>query len=175
MYDCTQIPSQMQLSDYDGDFKKYEEATYNAFVKTFAEKQLYYNGKRIGHKYRPEQDGKSFTFDHITSSSDLYEKNSEGRLPNLRRYECIEWPGYIMEHCLNSDCSHIKIWKNHHKGKNRVLILCDDIDYLVVLDERATYYIFWTAYPIEYENRKRRLLKEYSDYINEKAKAAQQN
>ena len=54
-------------------------------------------------------------------------------------------------------------------------MLCEDIDYLVVLDERKDYYIFWTAYPIEHANRKRRLLQEYNDYQKEMAKAAQNN
>ena len=43
-------------------------------------------------------------------------------------------------------------------------------NYIVILTDRGEYYMFITAYYIETEHRKRKLLKEYEAYI--KAKTA---
>lgn len=170
MCKCSSAPSYIYLSDFGGDFIEYDKAVYQAFNETFAEKKLFFEGRRIGHKYRPEQNGKSYTYDHITSSD-----NDKDRFPDLRRYECIRLPGFIIESCINNKCDKLKIWKNRRGSHKRVLMLCETIDYLVVLEEREDYYIFWTAYPIEYANRKRKLLQEYENYHKEMAKAAQNN
>lgn len=105
----------------------------------------------------------SGTYWHIVSSGN----DEKSRIPDLRRYERIEWPFTIIHNCLNS-CNKILVWENKRKGKNRILIYCDEIRYLAVLDNRGSYYFFWTAYPIDYEHTRKKLLKEYNKY----AKAA---
>lgn len=35
----------------------------------------------------------------------------------------------------------------------------------MILEERAEYYVFWTAYPITYKHREKQLKKEYEAYM----------
>ena len=104
------------------------------------------------------------TFWHILTEGPV----EETRSPDLRRYERISWPKRIIEFCYTS-CSNIKVWENNRKGENRILLWCEDIEYLVVLADRKDYILFWTAYPVTEDHRKRKLLKEYEKFIHEPA------
>ena len=60
---------------------------------------------------------------------------------------------------------------NKRGNSERILIFHEDESYLVVLEDRGKYILPWTAYLVEYENRKRKLMVEYQNYI--KTKTAQ--
>ena len=109
---------------------------------------------------------KSATFWHIISSS----TDENNREPDLRRYERIAWPAFLLGYCKDY-CDDLLIWKNNRNGKTRVLLWCRDIDYVVILDEREKYCLFWTAYPIVYEHTRQKLFKEYSAYKKQEALA----
>jgi len=83
----------------------------------------------------------------------------------LRRCERIRWPKPIIEH---SDKVGIKIWENiRHKKKgiqHSICIWFKDAEYLVILRKRSSYILFWTAYPVAENHRKRKLEKEYQEY-----------
>ena len=53
---------------------------------------------------------------------------------------------------------------NTRKGKDRMLIYHEAEEYLVVLEIRQDYVLLWTAYPIERQHTKEKLLNEYEDY-----------
>jgi len=159
------IPDIIPLSSVDGDYEAYEDTVYKEFCECFENKEFKFRGVRVGHKRHPEYNGKSATFWHIISEG----ADEQNRLPDLRRYERIRWPFYIMEHCIDN-CSDLLIWENERRGQTRILIFCTHIDYLLVFAKRDGYVIFWTAYPVTENHRKRKLLNEYKAY---KAKAAQ--
>lgn len=156
---CDKIPALVELSTYDGDYSKYEEAVYALYDETFQNHKFYLDGKPINHKKHPTFNNKSATFWHIISSG----PNEENRNADLRRYERIAWPAFILDYCA-SNCSNLLIWKNKRKGKTRVILWCREIDYVVVLDERPEFLIFWTAYPVTYKHTHHKLLKEYQQY-----------
>lgn len=158
---CKKIPDLIELDSFGGDYEQYEEAVYSLYKTTFEEKSFSYNNKPIVQKIIPMYKEKSGTFWHIISNG----PDEASRTPDLRRYERIAWPSHVLGYCQNQ-CSNILIWKNKRKGKSRVLLWCRDINYLVVLDEKKDYYIFWTAYPITYKHTRDKLLTEYNEYIN---------
>lgn len=157
---CGNIPEIIELDQYDGDYAKYEEAVYCKYQETFENDKFSFEGKNIAHKKHPLYKEKSGTFWHIISSG----TEEESRLPDLRRYERIAWPAYILKYC-KQHCDKLLVWKNRRGGKTRVLLWCQEINYLVVLDERKDYCIFWTAYPVTYRHKQEKLMKEYTEYM----------
>lgn len=157
------IPNIIDLNSYNGDYSLYEDAVYAAFVKcvkSMDERTLLFRGMMVAHKRHPEYDGKSATFWHIISQGE----NESARIPDLRRYERIAWPFYILESCADH-CDNLLIWENARKGNTRVLLFCTDLDYLVVLAKRNGYLVFWTAYPVNQSHQRNKLIKEYHDYM----------
>ncbi|MBR3785979.1 MAG: hypothetical protein IKJ77_06215 [Firmicutes bacterium] len=160
---CERIPDLIYLRDYDGDYQKYEDAAYQLYLTTLGTHYFEWNGKPIRHKKHPMTKDKSCTFWHITSEG----PEEDDRTADLRRFERIAWPGYILSYCAQN-CEKILVWKNKRGGKQRILIFCPEINYIVVLDERSDYCLFWTAYPL-HGHRKKKLLKEYSEYVKKNA------
>lgn len=156
---CELVPDLIYLSDYNGNYQDYEAAVYQTYLDTFDAGSFSWNGKRIVHKKHPETRGMSATFWHITSSG----SEEANRTPDLRRYETIAWPAFILDYCLYG-CQELLVWKNRRKGKTRVLLWCQDIDYVVVLDERKEFCVFWTAYPVTHRHTREKFLKEYEQY-----------
>ena len=160
--DCIHVPELIYLEDYGGNYNDYESAVYALYQDTFEKSQFYWDEKPIYHKKHPEMKGKPATFWHITSSG----SDENSREPDLRRYETIAWPAFILEYCLYQ-CRDLLVWKNRRKGKTRILLWCRDIDYVVILDERKDFCIFWTAYPVNYKHTRDKFLKEYNEYQRE--------
>jgi len=162
-YQSNKIPNKIKKDDTYNDYNEYENEVYKIFQETLEIKletnQFFYKNKKIQHKRIPIINGKSGTFWHITSSG----KTEETKLPDYNRYEVIAWPGYILTNCIEN-CKELLIWENKRKCKTRVLIWCKMIDYLIILEERESYYLFWTAYPITYEHTRRKLQREYDLY-----------
>ena len=156
---CSHIPE--KLTNTFGDYTEYENAVYQVFLNTFSGKQFSYEGKPIYEKKHPLVSGKSGTFWHIISSGD----NEASKLPDFDRYETVGWPGFILEYCL-AQCNNRLIWEVKKHTSTRVHIYCPDIEYVVVLDKRDGFYIFWIAFPVKYGHTKRRFLKEYHDYLS---------
>lgn len=159
---CSNIPPLVFLSDYRGDYFEYENAIYELFTADFIDSKPVFRGQNLGLKRHPLYRDREATFWHILSEGPIeYE-----RTPDLRRYERISWPKSIIEFC-HSSCERIKVWENNRKGENRILLWCEDIEYLVVLADRINYILFWTAYPVTKGHKKRKLQKEYEEYIKQ--------
>lgn len=155
---CMHVPQ--RITNTFDDYKSYEDAIYQVFLKSFSYKKFTYCSKRIVEKKYPLVSEKSGTFWHIISTGD----NESNKLPDFNRYETIAWPGFILDYCL-CNCQSLLIWEAKKKGKVRVHIYCREIEYIVVLEKHTEYYIFWTAFPVIYEHTKKKLLKEYNNYL----------
>jgi hypothetical protein len=81
----------------------------------------------------------------------------------MRRCERIRWPRPIIE---NNDKPEIKIWRNERKGGQRICLWFENENYLVILADRSTYILPWTAYLVEQPHRQRKLQKEYEEYCD---------
>lgn len=147
-----------ELISFRGDWDEYIEQLYAIFRQDFIDCPPSYNNRRFAMKKHPVFKGKEATFWHLISEGSVEEE----RTPDFRRCERICWPRSIIE---TGHLHGIKIWKNQRQGKTRVLLALDDFSYIVVLDERVEYYLLWTAYPVEREHQRRKLEREWRNYI----------
>jgi len=155
------LPDIIELADFYGDFNLYNEAVYEIFKNDFVRKKPYFRGIKLGLKKYPLVDDKEYTYYHFT-----HDGNKEtDRAPNMRRMERIAWPSPIINHSENTD---LKVWRNIRRGrggtKKRILIFCENENYLVVLEDRGKYILPWTAYLVQ-DRKKRKLIDEYKKYI----------
>jgi hypothetical protein len=91
------------------------------------------------------------------------------RLPDLARLERVGWPMEILQAFHESypvrRSAKICWWMNDRgSGKGRYLLALADFSYVVIVADRGGYCLLWTAYPVEYSNRRRRLRQEFEDY-----------
>jgi hypothetical protein len=150
---------------FEGDWHRYIEKIYHYFKADFIATKPKYLGKSIALKRHPMTDGKETTFWHMISEG----KIESERIPDLRRCERIRWPKPIIEHSDQEKT--IKVWENVRKNKNRICIWLESHEYLIVLDNRRDYILFWTAYLITENHSKRKLQKEYERFIKLPKKA----
>lgn len=152
-----ELPEIISLASFGGDFDRYLEAVYSLFKRDFIERRPVFRGIRLGLKRYPLERNKEATFWHMTSEGAV----EASRNSDLRRMERIEWPAVMIN---NSTHPYLKVWENIRKGKTNILIFHDKENYLVVLRKGLDYLIPWTAYMVDYKNRKEKLLKEYQEY-----------
>ena len=153
-----ELPEMIYLEDFGGDFDAYNEAVYEVFKEDFVTTRPTFEGTVLRLKKHPYVDGKEYTYYHFTHSGDI----ENDRTPDMRRMERMPFPRPMID---NSGDSSLKIWRNKRGTKDRILILDEEERYLVILDDRGDYILPWTAYYIEYDNKIRRLIKEYEAYM----------
>lgn len=152
------FPELIFLNDYRGNFDLYFNAVYQIFETDFIKTQPCYENHKVSVRKYPEVDGIHRTFYHITHQGED-EKNRE---PDIRRMERIRFPKFVIEHYSHND---ILIWKNTRGSDKRIVLFNEKENYILILSQRKEYYLFVTAYYIETEHRKQKLLKEYHSYI----------
>lgn len=162
-----ELPELIELNAFGGSFEKYIEAVYQIFKNDFIDTKPTFQGTRLGLKKYPLVDNKEYTFYHMTHEGNI----ENDRTPDFRRMERIGWPRPMID---DSEHSYLKVWRNTRRGKggtkNRILILHEAEQYLVVLDDRGNYILPWTAYLIKGRRQFQKHLKEYETY--KKAEAA---
>jgi len=148
------LPPLVLFEDFGGDWCRYEDALYRFFCADFIESRPTRDGKRVGCRKHPMEEGREYTFWHLISSG----RGKQSRVPDMRRCERIRWPRPLVQ-C--SDGDRAKTWETRRSGDRRVLIAVDDFSYLVVLAMRKGYYLLVTAYYVEHEHQRRKLRKEH--------------
>ena len=152
------FPELIFLDDYRGNFDLIFNAVYQIFETDFIKTQPCYGNHKVSVRKYPEVDGIHRTFYHITHQGED-EKNRE---PDIRRMERIRFPKFVIEHHSHND---ILIWKNTRGSDKRIVLFNEKENYILILSQRKEYYLFVTAYYIETEHRKQKLLKEYHSYM----------
>ena len=144
----------------NGNWEKYVDIIYRYFENDFIKSKPLYRGMDVNHRHFPEDnEHRHAAFWHLIQEG----KDEENRVPNFRRCERIRWPKPIIEYGAEDV---ILVWESDRKGKTNICLFFENKDYLVVLGKRSGYVLLLTAYPIEYANRKEKLLKEYRTYHN---------
>lgn len=164
MNDC-KLKNNLNKCDNLSEFRSYEDNLYKLFIDTYINNEIKYNDIIVKMKYYPPEFDERSGFYHLIYENYDHTNDEMDRLPNLNRCEKVLWAKELLTECINKKCIRLLFWKNKRKGRNNVVIYCEDLEYVVILGERTGYYILVTAYPIEYENTKRKLLKEYNSYI----------
>lgn len=159
------LPDLVTLQDHGGIWDKYLEAIYEGFCTDFVKDLPSFRGRKLALKRHPLTQNKEATFWHmITEGPDEAE-----RTPDIRRCERIRWPRRFIEVV---DEKGLKCWIAEKKNDQRIHIWLDtDTEsYIVVLSERKTYLLMWTAYPVTYAHTRRKLQREYENFIEEQKK-----
>lgn len=157
------LSSQLNKCEDLSQFSDYEDFTYKIFLTLYENNSLFYEGKNVLMKHYPPEYNPRSGFYHLTCENYSHTNNENDRVPNLKRYERIKWPKIIIDN-LKKECPYLYIWKNVRYGKKNILIMCLELEYIIVLSERNDYLLLTTAYPIEYEHTLRKLIKEYNEY-----------
>ena len=156
------LPSLVLFEDYRGNWDAYLSVIYAAFVRDFVESSPEFQGRRLGLKRYPLFEGKEATFWHMIQEGE----DEQERTPDFRRCERIRWPKPIIEHDADRT---VLLWRNKRRTEERICLLFQPEDYIVILADRGEYILPWTAYLVDREHTKEKLLREYKAYWAEKA------
>lgn len=151
------LPSLILLEDHSGNWDSYLAALYEVFKQDFIDSKPVFEGRPLNLKRHPILQGKEATFWHFITEGEVEAE----RTPNLRRCERLPWVKPIIEGNPHED---IKFWIEKRGQENRIHLCYGDWEYLVVLADRGTYLLPWTAFYVEEGHRKRNLEKRYNAY-----------
>lgn len=132
----------------------YVDLAYDCFCDDFLKpnRSLLYNGLPVNIPTFPAKDNYNGAFWHFVSK-----ENEIGiRMYDLERCVRIPWIRPIIE---NSNDDSVCKWRKKVKKKERHILWLFD-EYIVVLEERKTKMLLWTAYVVEYENQIKKLIKD---------------
>lgn len=147
------IPDIIEMINFScwNDFFEY---VYEVFVNDFINSKPLFRGTTIGFKRYPEYQGRSSTFWHIISEGAVENE----RTPCVKRCERITWPRPIID---NSEHQDLMVWIEKQKGEERLHILFEKGKYIVVLNKRNGYWLFWTAFYIDKTHQVQKYYKRY--------------
>lgn len=148
------LPPLVMLEDYNGNWTEYLEAIYMIFKRDFIDSKPNFPGYRVGLKRHPIIEGKEATFWHFISEGRI----EKDRIPDLRRCEKIAWPRAIIDAFQSNN---VCAWSTLRGNEKRMLLALVDFSYIVVLVDRGEYVLPWTAYCVEREHQREKLLREY--------------
>lgn len=162
---CFWLPDLIDSNEEGLNYYDYVEKVYSIFIDYYlnSEKAMFLE-KEVNQKRHPEVDGRHHFFYHLTTS-DVFNTQSEShRFPSIQRLERIKWPkSIVMNYTCNEDCpcNKILVWRMKEKGEFRIKLLFEDYNYLVVLADRKSHYLYWTAFVIEENHRIKKYKRQY--------------
>jgi hypothetical protein len=159
------LPALLLLEGHDGLWERYLEAVYEAFRADFIESRPIFRGRRLGLKRLPMEKGKEATFWHLTSEGRV----EADRTPDLRRCERIRWPRPCIELADEKD---LRVWVAVKNNEDRIHIWVVEEDYVVVLADRKTFLLPWTAFLVTRDHTRSKLEKEYQAFKKAELKMA---
>lgn len=150
------LPALLLLEDAEGDWRIYLNRLHDCFVRDFIHSKPVWPGKRVGVKRYPESEGKSATFWHLITEGAVESERSV----NFRRCERIGWPRPMMDEFDEADPGatgcRIVWWKETRRNEERYLLAPADFSYLVVVADRGTYVLPWTAFWLEHAHQRQK-------------------
>jgi hypothetical protein len=158
---CPKITPKLEFSYFGGDSRSFIDALYRCFKKEFIDSTILFRGKPVDIIHQAYWDGKERSFWHIVSSGEEdFDRNLD-----ISRCETLPWASALL--LEQNTCSHYKVWIKYHDrtNRNRFYIWCDEINYIVIIEDRNAYFKLITAYPVTPRNISR-YQKEYDNYTN---------
>jgi hypothetical protein len=157
------LPDLILLGESGGNWTRYVEVLHRCFLADFVHSKPTWPGKRVNLKRHPEHEGKSATFWHLISDG----KVEADRLPDFRRCERIGWPRPIIDTFCNRkpEEDDLTIWWREMGGSDcRYVLSLLDFSYVVVVADRGTYVLPWTAYFAKWPHERVKLQRKYEHY-----------
>jgi len=147
------LPPLIKLSDYGGNWQRYEDAIFAEFYRDFIENRAHFRGLPVRLGKGPMYKGKELSFWHSISEG----RTENERTPALERCERIRWIRALIDH---SDDLRVRVWHRVKARENRFYLWFEE-KYLVVLGERSGYYLLITAFCTDWPHTKNKLRKEW--------------
>lgn len=155
------LPELVLFESCGGDWTTYEEVLYAHFKADFIVSMPACSIRTLKLKRHPMEKNREATFWHCIQEG----KVEAERTPDFRRCERIRWIKPMIE-AINT--ARVVCWRNVRQTKRgreeNIVIALSDFSYVVILRDRTTYALVWTAYTIHYENNQRKLKKEYEEW-----------
>lgn len=145
-------------------YKDYEKEIIEIYLDLYKKQPLLYGIIPVRMKHYPPEYGEMSGFNHLMYENYDHTDNETDRKPNLKRMEMVKWPKELIEYC-HSGCPDLLVWENVRHGKENIILYCDPYDYAVILGKRNGYLLLTTAYPVETDARREKMLKEYDAYM----------
>jgi len=146
------LPPLVELADYNGNWKRYEEALYGFFRADFVDATARFRYLPVRLKRMPMYEGKEASYWHCISTG----STETDRVPDLRRCERIRWPRPCLEHETG-----LKVWMEKISGEDRIHLWLEAEGYLIVLAVRRGYVVLWTTFYVQYEHERRKFNRRY--------------
>lgn len=144
---------------FNGDWEAYVDQVYSQYLDDIVTTPKIFRGKPVKARYNPATDGKGFSFWHLISEG----SNEDDRTPDIRRCERISWIGWVIEQA-DSENPRIKnlVTTRTVRGRTteRLVLWCEDAEFVVILEERTQYFHLVTAYSVS-GHRAEKLKKEW--------------
>lgn len=157
-------PDLILLEDYDGDWAAYIGAVYSSYISELVRANLNVFSKPLRFKHAPATDGKGFAFWHAVSEG-VDSGLEADRIPDLRRCERITWPAHMIATIGDDGSAGDIVWWRSPKKPKRIIIWIKSEYYAVILEERETYWMFWTTYEVKL-HRAQTFAEEHAKYWN---------
>lgn len=161
--ECLNLPPLIELSDFNGNWTRYENQLYEIFLTDFVDSSPHLFGKPVRYRKNPMILDKIQAFFHITSENTSKLDDPNDRIPDFRRCERIHWVRKFLENCgCHNGC--IKFWPEKRGPYKRWHLLLEEVKFMVVVEEREDYNLLITSFYIERDHQLRKKLKKYNEY-----------
>ena len=164
MNKCIACTDLISLDLFHGNFEKYDNFLYNKiYLQQLTKTKLFFNNKIVKFKKHPIECNKEQAYFHLTTKDTNKKVALSDREPDLRRCERLHWIRSILE------TNHIDLcpqpcflyFEEEIKGRQRINIFNESEKYLIVLEDRANYFLFITAFYIHEDYYLKGMIKRY--------------
>jgi hypothetical protein len=160
------LPAMLNLNgNWDSDILP---LLYSIFLNDFKHSVPVIEGLSVFHDKRII-DGKEEGFWHLTSKYEIVDRKAERkeRVYDHERSKRLPWARCIID---NYKAIEIKYW-DFEEGNRRIrtYIWLEDFDYLVVLEKKGNRYWLITAFFVDTNSFKQKLLKKYNNGIKKQS------
>ncbi len=122
-----ELPVIVTLNDHGGHYASYEKVLYETYLGIFYNPPLTFQGKRVLPIRDPQENGKDWTFLHMTSTG----KSEATRELDLRRCERVCWVRKILESAPSAE---IQIEK---RDKGKIVIKHQNFRIVLIENKKA--------------------------------------
>jgi len=149
----------------------FEYVFENHFKPDFIDNAVHYNGQEIEILRTPLRQGcYNPCFWHMATRALNEGAHDEERVIDEGRCSRIVWAKPTI--CATKKCL---VWEKEKKGRARIYLWAnhsEEDNYLVALERRELAsgrreIVLWTGFPVEYKSYRKKLLKEYNQYLSE--------
>lgn len=148
------------------EYSKTIELLYNFFKDELLNK-IFFNSKEVMFRmYPPEGKDKEEAFYHLTHTD--YKGETDDRYLDIERSKRLNLLKPIIQNvnicptCIETDCGQILLWKEPFKKTIRYYLYLQDKQYIVILEERQTFYLVISAFYV-YPEQEDKFLKRFEE------------